>query len=243
MSDMKIQKYLADAGFGSRRKVETELIAPGRVTVNDEIALIGQRIDPEKDVIRVDGERVNPRKKVYFVMNKPPGYVCTREDEHGRRRVYDLLPENAPMVHTVGRLDFHSEGLLIFTNDGDLTARLTSRKYKVQREYDVKLKGRVPEKIIALVRRGVRLEDGFVKPVSLKVTRVTGANIWVRIVVDEGRNRLVRRLFEHFGVMVIKLKRIRYGSLHLGRLARGRTRRLRPSEIQALRADVDFPKS
>lgn len=238
MSDIKIQKFLANAGFGSRRKVETELIALGRVTVNEDIATIGQRIDTEKDVIRVDDQRVNQRKKVYFMMNKPPGYMCTREDEHKRRIVYDLVPKNFPMIHTVGRLDFHSEGLLILTNDGDLTARLTDRKQLIEREYEVKVKGRVPEKIIALVRRGVKLEDGFVKPLRVNVIRTTESNLWVRVVVNEGRNRLVRRLFDRFGVLVVKLKRVRYGSLRLGRLSIGRIRILTPKEVHALRADV-----
>jgi len=238
MSDIKIQKFLADAGFGSRRQIEKDFIDLGRVTVNEDIATIGQRVDPEKDVIRVDDQRVNQRKKVYFVMNKPPGYMCTRKDELKRRTVYSLLPKNFPMVHTVGRLDFHSEGLLIFTNDGDLTSRLIDRKYKVEREYEVKLKGRVSEKIIALIRRGVKLEDGFVKPLRVNVIRTTESNLWARVVVDEGRNRLVRRLFDRFGVLVVKLKRVRYGSLRMGKLSRGQVRRLTPKEVQALKADV-----
>ena len=243
MSDMKIQKYLMDAGLGSRRQVEQEFIALGRVTVNDEIAELGRRIDPEKDTIKVDDQRVSPRKKVYFVMNKPPGYICSRQDEKGRRRVYDLLPKNMPFVHTVGRLDFHSEGLLIFTNDGELTRRLTQRKFHVEREYEVKLKGRTPPKILALVRRGVKLEDGFVKVRSLRVIRSTEVNLWVRVVVDEGRNRLVRRLFDRFGVLVIKLKRVRYGTLGLGRLERGAIRRLTPDEIKALKTLVGLSET
>jgi len=238
MTDIKIQKYLAQAGFGSRRQIERELIELGRVTVNEDMATIGQRIDPEKDVIRVDDQRVNPRKKVYFVMNKPPGYMCTRQDELKRRLVYDLLPKNFPMVQTVGRLDFSSEGLLILTNDGDLTQRLTDRKNNVEREYEVKLKGHVPEKVITLVRRGVKLNDGFVKPIRVNVIRTTESNLWVRVVVDEGRNRLVRRLFDRFGVLVVKLKRVRYGSLRMVRLSRGQVRPLTPKEIRSLREDV-----
>ena len=234
-STIKIQKFLAQAGFGSRRKVETELIAAGRVTVNGKVAHVGQRIDPLRDEVRVDGERVRPQEKLYIVMNKPPGYLCSTRSIEGRPRVYDLLPKELHHLHTVGRLDFNSEGLLIFTNDGDFTELVTRRDSHVPREYEVKLRGLVKQRLLEVVARGARLEDGFARPLLLEVMRYTRTNVWVRVVVDEGRNRLVRRLMEHFGLMVVRLKRVAFGPLRLGRLPQGAFRYLSPGEVQAMR--------
>ena len=237
---IKLQKFLAEAGFGARRKIEQELIQKGRVTVNGRIAHIGQRIDPDVDDVRVDGERVRPQQKIYVLFHKPSGYLCSHKSLRGMQRIYDILPPEFYKLHFVGRLDFKSEGLLILTNDGDLTSRLTSRKYHIPREYDVKLRGKVADRLLGLVARGVKLEDGFARPLDLYVLKFTRSNTWVRIVVDEGRNRLVRRLFEHFGMIVVRLKRVSYGPLRLEDLPPGAYRFLDEDEVRALKEAVNL---
>ena len=225
----RIQKVLAAAGVASRRAVE-EMVSDGRITVNGQPARLGQRVDPERDLVKVDGNQVGLRADlVYYLLNKPPGVVTTASDPQGRPTVVDMVPE-APRVFPVGRLDADSEGLLLLTNDGNLTHRLTHPSFGVDKEYLAHVEGRVGRGALRRLREGVELDDGVVQAVS--VSRPESSVI--RIVVHEGRNRLVRRMCDAIGHRVIRLVRIRIGKLADRKLPPGQWRELSNSEVREL---------
>ena len=229
----RISKVLARAGVGSRRAVD-ELIARGRVRVNGRPAVLGQRIVSTKDVVEVDGLVVplDPRL-AYYLLNKPAGVVATASDPEGRPTALELFhgPER---VWTVGRLDLDTEGALVLTNDGDLTDRLTHPRYGVPKTYLAEVRGRIGRAELARIAAGVELEEGPTAPAEVRVrARSSGATL-VEISVREGRNRLVRRLFEHVGHPVHRLVRTAIGPLMLGRLRPGTYRRLRAGEVGAV---------
>lgn len=248
---IRLQRFLAEAGIASRRKAE-DLIREGRVEVNGQVAAIGAVVDPGRDRVRVDGETVHrPGVRLYLVMNKPRGVLCAASDARGRPTVFSLLPRLPVRVHSVGRLDFQSEGVLLFTNDGDLTRALAHPSSEVPRVYHVKVQGRVPEAAPSRLRRGVTLADGPARCASCKVLRRsiprsepggprqgTGGNTWVEVTVTEGRYREVRRMFEALRLTVLKLRRVRFGPVSLGDLKPGQCRPLTPREVAALRARV-----
>ncbi len=237
---MRLNRFLAYAGFGARRKVE-ELIRQGRVTVNgEEVLTPAVDIDPERDVVKVDGERVRlPKKFVYIVFNKPQGVLTTMEKEKGDRRITvgDFFKDYPVRVFPVGRLDYNTEGLLLMTNDGEFAERLIHPRYKLPRVYIAKVKGRVLPSEVERMLRGAKLEDGFFKPLSLKILKKskTGRNTYVQIVIDVGRNRIVRRFFDRFKHPVLKLKRVSIGPISLGNLPRGSYRELSPEEVKKLK--------
>jgi 23S rRNA pseudouridine2605 synthase len=229
----RLQKVLAHAGLGSRRAVE-ELIAAGRVKVNGRPARLGARVDPSKDEVEVDGSRVPLEQDlVHYVLNKPAGVVSTAADPGGRPTVVELLDVPA-RVWPVGRLDTDSEGLLIVTNDGDLTHRLTHPSYEVPKTYLAEVAGTIGRAAIRELIRGVELEDGITKRAQVGVVEATRGGTLLEITISEGRNRQVRRMCEAVGHPVKRLVRTRLGPLHLGRLKPGTFRKLSLEEVRAL---------
>jgi 23S rRNA pseudouridine2605 synthase len=219
---VRLHKVIASSGAISRRAAE-EMIAKGRVTVNDEVWLKkGEGVDPESVVIKVDGKRVKPaERKIYLALNKPKGVVTTRSDDMGRRTVMDFLPDDYKSVYPVGRLDIMSEGLVIFTNDGAFAQALISPKSGVERIYMVKARNVPDAKKIKKMISGVTVEGEKLKAKSVVVVEVVGKNCWLRVSVTEGKNRHVRRLLETLGHPVSKLKRISIGLVTLGDLKPG----------------------
>jgi len=221
----KLQKMLAQTGLGSRRGMET-LIESGRVTVNGKIAALGARVGP-KDEVRVDKRIVKlkfvPELPRIIVYHKPEGEIVSRADPQGRPSVFAKLPSirSAKWI-AIGRLDYNTSGLLIFTNSGELAYRLMHPKFEVEREYAVRIRGRLKPEQMRRLRKGVQLEDGLAKVESIEDRGGEGANHWYRIVLREGRNRVVRRIFEALGFTVSRLTRIRFGMISLPpRLKRG----------------------
>lgn len=225
----RIQKVLAAAGVASRRAVE-EMVAEGRITVNGQPARLGQRVDPDQDKVEVDGNPVGLRTDlVYYLLNKPSGVVTTASDPQGRPTVVDMVP-GEPRVFPVGRLDADSEGLLLLTNDGGLTHRLTHPSFGVPKEYLAHVEGRPSRGALRRLRDGVELDDGAAQAVAVSLPEPSV----IRIVVHEGRNRLVRRMCEAVGHPVIRLVRTRIGPLADRSLPPGQWRVLKPSEVREL---------
>jgi 23S rRNA pseudouridine2605 synthase len=224
----RLQKYLARAGVASRRKAE-ELIISGRVTVNGQIAELGNKVQAGDDV-RLDGKRVEKMVgTITYMLNKPAGYVTTADDEMGRQTVLELLP-NTPGLHPVGRLDMDSEGLLLLTTDGDLTLRLTHPRFEHEKEYDVTCKeGEVQAGELSILERGLELDDGKAKALVAKRTP-NGC----KLVLAEGRNRQVRRMLAKVGYTVTRLVRTRIARLELGGLPSGQYRELTPDDLKLL---------
>jgi 23S rRNA pseudouridine2605 synthase len=227
----RLQKVLARVGIGSRRACD-DLIAAERVTVNGEVAVLGRRIDPNVDRVEVDGVLLPVAPGlVHYLLNKPAGVVTTAEDTHGRQTVCDLVPAE-PRVHPVGRLDRDSEGLLLLTNDGDLTFRLTHPSFGVAKEYLVSVEGDPAPGGLRQLREGVDLDDGRTAPARVAAV----APGVLRIVIHEGRNRQVRRMCEAIGHPVTRLVRTRIGPLVDSTLAPGSYRPLTTDEVRALAA-------
>ncbi|MCY3578413.1 MAG: pseudouridine synthase [bacterium] len=223
----RIQKVLAAAGVASRRAVE-EMVAEGRIMVNGQLARLGQRVDPEHDTVEVDGIPVGLRADlVYYLLNKPPGVVATASDPQGRPTVVAMVPDE-PRVFPVGRLDADSEGLLLLTNDGGLTHRLTHPSFGVDKEYLAHVQGQPSRGALRQLREGVQLDDGLAQAVAASRPEPSV----IRIVVREGRNWLVRRMCDAIGHPVIRLVRTRIGPLADRKLPPGGWRELTQSEIR-----------
>jgi len=235
----RLQKIMAQAGIASRRKAE-EIIAAGRVTLNGQVVLEqGTKADPERDVICVDGKPIERRERlVYFVMHKPKGYVTTVSDPEGRPTVMELIKKCPARIYPVGRLDYASEGLLLLTNDGALAQKLTRAGSHVPKKYLVKVSGKPDEQAIARLRRGVTIEldDGRrvkTSPAKIRLAE-DGANPWYEVILIEGRNRQIRRMFERVGHHVEKIKRVELGPLVLD-VAPGKYRALTEKEVETLK--------
>jgi 23S rRNA pseudouridine2605 synthase len=235
----RLQKYLARCGVASRRASE-KIIADGRVRVNGQLAReVGISVDPEHDRVEVDGWVVQPPTTLtYIALNKPIGVVSTVSDPRGRRTVLDLVPDDA-RLYPVGRLDYDSEGLLLLTDDGDLALRLTHPRHDVQKEYHALLRGDVTDDLLGYLSVGVDLDGRRTAPATFERVGTHPDGVWVRVVLHEGRNRQVRRMVEAVGLEVVRLVRVRVGSLRLGDLAPGAWRRLSAAEIEALRGSTD----
>ncbi len=231
---MRIQRALARAGVASRRAAES-LVEEGRVTVNGEPAVVGQVVDPYRDDIRVDGEPVrppSPREAVWLALHKPAGYLTTRSDDRGRSTVFELVPD-IPGLTYVGRLDFLTEGLLLFTTDGDAAHRLTHPSAQVPRTYLVLVRGD-GEAAASALRAGVELDDGWVRPRDVNVANI-GRRKWeLELTITEGRTREVRRLCEAVGLEVDRLLRTRFGPVKLGNLPPGEHRPLGFAEMAGI---------
>ena len=235
----RLQKVLARAGVASRRAVE-EMIVAGRIRVNGKPAVLGQRVDPDKDEVEVDGSRLPLQADlIYYLMNKPSGVVTTAEDEFGRTTVMDLI-EPSERVWPVGRLDIDTEGALILTNDGDLTHRLTHPSFEVPKTYIVWAKGTVGDKALRALARGVELDDGLTAPAEVSLRETSGGASLIEMTITEGRNRQVRRMMEAVGHEVIRLARTTIGPLQLGHLRPGTARRLGLPEVRSLYRAVDL---
>jgi 23S rRNA pseudouridine2605 synthase/16S rRNA pseudouridine516 synthase len=236
----RLQKALARAGIASRRAAE-RLIREGRVTVNGrKVTRMGTQVEPERDVVEVDGKRVPraPRTHTYLALHKPRGFVTTMSDPEGRPTVRDLLPDVRVRVYPVGRLDFHSEGLLLLTDDGDLARDLMHPRNRVPRTYLARVRGEPSEEALARLARGsIRIEGRKALPAACRVVR-SGPSSWVEITVVEGRKHQVRRMLEVVGHPVQRLRRVSYGGVALGRLPSGRVRALAPAEVDRLRRAV-----
>jgi 23S rRNA pseudouridine2605 synthase len=225
----RLQKVLARVGFGSRRSCE-ELIEDGRVTVNGTIATLGDKVDVSSDEIAVDGVRIGTQPGlVYYLLNKPAGVVTTAADTHGRTTVTSLVPSE-PRVFPVGRLDQDTEGLLLLTNDGDLTQRLSHPRFGVEKEYLAAVEGEPTRGELRRLREGVELDDGMSAPAKIALVEPSV----VRITIHEGRNRQVRRMCDAIGHPVVRLVRTRIGPLVDRALAPGEWRLLATDEVRAL---------
>ncbi len=234
-ADVKLQKLLAAAGFGSRRACET-LIEQGRVTINGKVATIGDRADPASDAVLFDGERLGAEKPTYWIVNKPEGVITSVSDPEGRRTILSLLPRRGPRVYPVGRLDLATSGLVLLTNDGALTQLLLHPSLGNEREYRVTSRGEVPPRAFERLQRGLRLEDGRTNPCEVSGVRydsVSDVTIF-HLTLREGRKRQIRRSMQHLKHPVKKLVRVRMGPLRLGRLGTGEARPLRREEIRRL---------
>lgn len=244
MAGEKLQKHLASLGYGSRREIETWIVG-GRVSVNGEQAHLGQRVGAT-DQIQVDGKKVAavaaaaPRVLVY---NKPAGVICTRRDPEGRRTVFDDLPElRRGRWISVGRLDIQTTGLLLFTNDGALADRMTRPATGLDREYAVRVNGRLTAQQEQRLRDGVVVDGERLQFSDLQYYNGSGVNHWYHVVLMEGRNREVRRLFEHVDLVVSRLKRVRFGPVILpSTLARGRVAELGEADLRSLYALLKLP--
>jgi len=226
---VRLQKVLAVRGFGSRRVVE-DMIADGRVVVNGEVAVLGRRVDVERDVVHVDDVRVGVAPDLtYYLLNKPKGVVTTAADTHNREIVTELVPEE-PRVYPVGRLDMDTEGLLLITNDGDLTHRLTHPSFGIEKEYLVEVDKTVTRGHLRRLREGIELDDGMTAPA--KASEV--ADSVFKLTIHEGRNRQVRRMCSALGYTVTRLVRVRIGELADRRLKPGEWRELTLDEVRKL---------
>jgi 23S rRNA pseudouridine2605 synthase len=235
MAEERLQKILSRAGVASRRKAE-EMIEQGLVTVNGEIVTeLGSKADLDRDHIKVDGRLLRPPKNLlYIALNKPVGYVTTVSDPEGRPTVMQLLRGVRERVYPVGRLDYHSEGLLLLTNDGDFANALMSKSMNVPKTYLVKVNGSLTSDQEEQFRDGVPLSGRRTLPAGLKLAR-KAANPWYEVRLNEGRKNQIRLMFKHFGLLVEKLKRVRIGFLELGGLKPGEFRHLTAQELDRFR--------
>lgn len=242
----KLQKVLARAGLGSRRQME-DWIAAGRVSVDGKRATLGDRVEGS-EVIRADGHVVPARRlagsrRRVLLYNKPEGEICSRDDPEGRPTVFDRLPRTGGSRWvSIGRLDYNTMGLLILTTDGELAHRISHPSFGVEREYAVRVLGRLPDDALARLTAGVELDDGPARLDQLRDAGGEGVNHWYQVVLAEGRNREVRRMFEAVGGTVSRLIRVRYGDLTLPRgLARGRWQELETEPVRRLAAAAGLP--
>lgn len=240
----RLQKLISQAGVASRREAE-RLIQAGRVTVNGRVAILGEQARQE-DEIAIDGVPIGKEaEKLYFLLNKPKGYLCTVKDDRGRKTVLDLLPDVEEYIYPVGRLDYNTEGLILLTNDGELMNGLLHPSRQVKKTYVAKVSG-IPTAVeLRRLRQGVELEDGMTAPADVQLLDQQGVNrksdgkeLWwstVRIVIHEGRNRQVRRMLAAVGHEVLALKRISFAGLTLNGVKRGQYRSLTREEINKLK--------
>jgi len=239
MSAERLQKILAHAGVASRRKAE-ELIEAGHVSVNGKVVReLGSKADLDQDLIQVDGRTIRETQdKVYYVLYKPAGCVTTLSDPENRPTIKAYLEEIPERVYPVGRLDYDVEGALIVTNDGDLAFSMMHPRFGVRRTYLAKVHGVPAAEQLERLRRGVRLEDGRARALEADLHSRTPKNTWVRVVVAEGRQHLVKRLMEAVGAPVQKLHRADYGGIGVGGMRPGEVRELTRAEVQSLRAQA-----
>jgi 23S rRNA pseudouridine2605 synthase len=237
---IRLQKVLAGAGHGSRRAAE-ELIAAGRVTVNGLAATLGARVDPARDVIRVDGVTVATTPGlVHLAVHKPVGMVSAMSDPEGRPCVGDLVGDLGTGLHHVGRLDVDSEGLLLVTNDGALSHRLMHPSFGVPKRYLVEISGTAPRALGRTLKTGIELDDGTARVDDYVLVDGTAGRTLVEVEIHEGRSRIVRRMFAAAGHDVLRLVRLSVGPIRLGELRAGRHRHLNAGEVQALYRAVDL---
>ena len=226
----RLHKILAASGIASLRKSE-QLIAEGRIQINGQVAKIGDFADQYVDVILADGNRVSIQQKRYILLNKPTGYVTTVSDPHGRPTVMDLI-DVRERVYPIGRLDVDTEGLLLLTNDGEFAQKMTHPSFEIKKTYRAELSRPLTEECEALLARGVKLDDGPTRPALIKV--ISARRRRVDITIHEGRNRIVRRMFASVGSPVIRLRRIRFGTMSINEMPKRAWRDLTLTEVASL---------
>ena len=233
---MRVNKFLAEAGVGSRRFCD-KLIQDGKVFVNGQRIKLGIDVDKVRDKVTVDGKQVFKKaENVYYMLNKPKGYVCTVSDDLGRRTVMDLLPEDKGRLYPVGRLDYETEGMLIITNDGDMCERLTHPRNEVPKTYAVRMDGMFTDDHMSKLKAGVEIEPNVVvRAITVRITSASKIESKIEITIMEGKNRQVRRMLECVDKEVTFLKRIKIGDLKMTALDRGKCRALREREIEYLK--------
>jgi len=232
----RLQKFLAATGVASRRNSE-ELIQQGRVKVNGRVVTtLGTKIDPIKDKVHVDGKLLgNKEEPIYLLLNKPKGYITTVKDTHDRKTVMDLIPKRMGRLYPIGRLDAQTSGLLLFTNDGEVTYKLTHPKHEFSKTYRTAVKGKITHEAVKQLEQGVKLEDGLTAPAKVNVLEIDNDKSLIEITIHEGKNRQVRRMFETVGFPVHNLKRISFSFLDLKGVALGKFRMLTSQEIKKLK--------
>ena len=241
--EIRIQKYFTDCGVLSRRAAEAEIEA-GRVTVNGLRATVGQKIDTELDIVKYLGKRVEPTgdRHLYIALNKPRGCVTTASDEKGRRCVTDLVADLHERVYPVGGLDMDSDGLLLLTNDGELTNFLTHPRHMIGKVYHVKVKGRITPEKASLIGRSIEIGGADTRPVKVNIIGFDEHSTLLELTLFEGKNRQIRRMCEDKGVEVLKLTRVAIGNITLGSLQPGRYRKLTGAEIKYLKNEMKKEK-
>lgn len=231
---MRLNKFLSNSGVASRRKSD-ELISQGKVFVNGKVVTeLGLQINEKKDKVMVEGKQIKlPSSFVYIKLNKPKGYACTAHDEKGRKTIYELI-DTDERLFSIGRLDYDTEGLILLTNDGDFANKVAHPKYAIEKEYRVTVEGQIKESELAVLRKGV-VVDGERMP-SAKVEFLSEDDKFTKlsVVIDEGQNRQIRRMFEAIGKSIRLLKRVRIGQVRLGGLKRGDYRDLTEDELNSL---------
>ncbi len=232
---IRINKFLAKCGLGSRRKVE-EFVTNGEVTVNgNTIYDLSFKVDPVQDIVKYKGKLVKASNDVVYIMlNKPPNYVVTKSDEFNRKTVYDLLPEEARLLNPIGRLDKDSEGLLLLTNDGEFSNNIIHPRYKLPKAYLVKVKGSINDEKVNRLRSGIIIEDKITNPAKVFLLEKTDSDAYLKIIINEGRKRQIRLMLKAVECEVTELKRTQIGEVSLGNLPRGMWRYLLPKEVLSL---------
>lgn len=231
---VRLQKFLAESGVASRRASE-QIILAGRVTVNGEIVnVLGTKVHAGRDEVRVDGVKLKARRKIYVALNKPRGYICTRRDPEDRRMVSDLLPAEWQHLHSVGRLDRDTEGLLFLTNDGHFSLCLTHPRYGVRKTYRLTVEGRVEMPLLEKFLRGVSEQGETLKAEKARILSANNTNSILELELMEGKNREIRRLCAGLDVKILRLQRTRIGPIRLGELPTGKWRILTEAEINSL---------
>ena len=231
---VRLQKFLAEAGVASRRASEQFILA-GRVAVNGEtVSALGTKVDAAQDRVTVDGKTLRPKRKLYVALHKSRGCVCSRQDEHNRQTIYELLPGEWTDLYSVGRLDYNSEGLIFLTNDGEFGLRLTHPRYGVRKKYLATVEGRVAPGVLTLFTRGVWHQGEELKAQKARLVSASRSQSVVELELAEGKNREVRRLFESQGLSVKRLVRTQIGKIKLGELRSGKWRTLTEPEIKSL---------
>lgn len=234
MSGTRLNKYIASSGLCSRRKAD-ELIENGAVSVNGKrVVELGYSVQP-KDKVFVNGKLIHPVKHEYYRFYKPAGYITTLDDEKGRKTIYDLLPENLHHLKPVGRLDKDSTGLLILTNDGDLINELTHPSVKVPKLYRVSINGKISQNDIDTMYKGIEIEPGKMAYAEVDVLDIDNKHTVMEIMLYQGLNRQIRKMFEHLGFEVLTLKRIQHATLNLDGLRRGDYKPIKPQQIKELK--------
>jgi pseudouridine synthase len=244
---VRLQKLIATAGIASRRHAE-DLITAGKVSVNGKVVTeLGAKADSATDHIKVNNRLINPllkpRERIYVLLNKPKGYLTSMADPEGRPMVTELVPAALGRLHPVGRLDFNTEGLLLLTDDGEFTNYITSARNRVAKVYEVKVQGVPTENAIARLRRGVKLLDGVrTAPAEITALKRTATNSWFEVILHEGRNQQIRRMFDAIGHSVLKLARVRIGPLTEPRLKPGSWRLLTRQEVKRMYGKTSAPR-
>jgi len=229
---VRLQKAIADSGLCSRRKAES-LIIEGLVTVNGRTAKLGESVNSDVDTIEVNGKPISSKAKVYYILNKPPGYECTLDSTTGNKLVTELIPTSV-RIFPVGRLDMESRGLLILTNDGDFANRVIHPSSSVEKEYLVSVSGKLKETALEQLRAGIMLDGTPTKPCRVEIVQIDKSGTIMSFIIHEGRKRQIRRMLESLGFIVTDLKRVRVGGITLGDLKEGRSRKLTKNEIHSL---------